>query len=120
MAWTILHGPVDVLAGLIFGTIAGAICGATKVWNEPWKRSSMVFMLGMFMMFMGRSYGFNGGGAMSSLALGIGIQNFPEGLAVSMPLMREGVSPLKAFWCAQAPRELMRRRRAASSLLLGC
>ena len=57
MAWTILHGPVDVLAGLIFGTIAGAICGATKVWNEPWKRSSMVFMLGMFMMFMGR-YGF--------------------------------------------------------------
>ena len=27
----------------------------TKVWNEPWKRSSMVFMLGMFMMFMGRS-----------------------------------------------------------------
>ena len=71
MAWTILHGPVDVLAGLIFGTIAGAICGATKVWNEPWKRSSMVFMLGMFMMFMGRSYGFNGGGAMSSLALGI-------------------------------------------------
>ena len=33
-----------------------------------------------------------------TLALGIGIQNFPEGLAVSMPLMREGVSPLKSFW----------------------
>jgi len=71
MAWTVLHGPVDVLAGLIFGTLAGIICGVTTVWNEPWKRSSMVFVLGMFMMFMGRSYGFNGGGAMSALALGI-------------------------------------------------
>ena len=36
-----------------------------------------------------------------AFALGIGIQNFPEGLAVSMPLMREGVSPLKAFWYGQ-------------------
>ena len=40
-------------------------------------------------------------GSAVSLALGIGIQNFPEGLAVSMPLMREGVSPLKAFWYGQ-------------------
>ena len=29
-----------------------------------------------------------------NLALGIGIQNFPEGLAVSMPLRRSGASPL--------------------------
>ena len=36
----------------------------------------------------------------ATLALGIGIQNFPEGLAVSMPLMREGISPLKSFWYA--------------------
>ena len=40
-------------------------------------------------------------GSAVSLALGIGIQNFPEGLAVSMPLMREGVPPLKAFWYGQ-------------------
>ena len=40
-------------------------------------------------------------GSAVSLAIGIGIQNFPEGLAVSMPLMREGVSPLKAFWYGQ-------------------
>ena len=31
------------------------------------------------------------------LAIGIGIQNFPEGVAVSMPLRREGVSRTKAF-----------------------
>jgi ZIP family zinc transporter len=35
------------------------------------------------------------------LALGIGIQNFPEGLAVSMPLRRENVSPWKSFWYGQ-------------------
>ena len=31
------------------------------------------------------------------LALGIGIQNFPEGTAVSVPLKREGMSNIKAF-----------------------
>lgn len=36
-----------------------------------------------------------------ALAIGIGIQNFPEGTAVSMPLRREGMSPLKSFWYGQ-------------------
>ncbi len=36
-----------------------------------------------------------------ALALGIGIQNFPEGLDVSAPLRREGFSPLKSFWYGQ-------------------
>ena len=49
---------------------------------------------------IGSARGASFGGAVS-LALGIGIQNFPEGLAVSLPLMREGVSPLRAFWYGQ-------------------
>ncbi len=40
------------------------------------------------------------GGAIA-LALGIGIQNFPEGTAVSMPLRREGMSKTKAFLLGQ-------------------
>ncbi len=36
-----------------------------------------------------------------ALAIGIGIQNFPEGTAVSMPLRREGVSRWKSFWYGQ-------------------
>ena len=36
-----------------------------------------------------------------ALAIGIGIQNFPEGLAVSFPLRREGMSRLKSFWYGQ-------------------
>ena len=35
------------------------------------------------------------------LALGIGIQNFPEGGAVSMPMRRLGASRIKSFWYGQ-------------------
>lgn len=37
-----------------------------------------------------------------SVAVGIGIQNFPEGAAVSLPLRREGVSRSKSFLLGQA------------------
>jgi len=36
-----------------------------------------------------------------ALAIGIGLQNFPEGAAVSIPLRREGLSPLRSFWYGQ-------------------
>jgi ZIP family zinc transporter len=37
-----------------------------------------------------------------ALALGIGMQNFPEGIAVAMPLHREGMNRWKAFFYGQA------------------
>ncbi len=40
-------------------------------------------------------------GAAVALAIGIGIQNFPEGTAVSLPLRREGLSRGKSFWYGQ-------------------
>lgn len=45
------------------------------------------------------AYGIEGAtlSAALMLALGIGIQNFPEGSAVSLPLRREGMSRSKAF-----------------------
>lgn len=45
------------------------------------------------------AYGLEGATVISAcvLALGIGIQNFPEGSAVSLPLRREGYSRLKSF-----------------------
>jgi ZIP family zinc transporter len=36
-----------------------------------------------------------------ALAFGIGVQNFPEAMAVSMPLRRAGFSRLKSFWYGQ-------------------
>jgi len=41
------------------------------------------------------------GGAVA-LAIGIGIQNFPEGAVVAMPLRREGMSKRKSFFLGQA------------------
>jgi ZIP family zinc transporter len=40
-------------------------------------------------------------GAAVALAIGIGLQNFPEGTAVSMPLRREGISRDKSFFYGQ-------------------
>lgn len=48
-------------------------------------------------------YGLDGAtlAAAWTLALGIGLQNFPEGTAVSMPLRREGLSRNKSFFIGQ-------------------
>jgi len=40
-------------------------------------------------------------GAAVALGIGIGLQNFPEGMAVSLPLRREGISRRKALWYGQ-------------------
>ena len=47
------------------------------------------------------SAGITGAGALS-LALGIAIQNFPEGAIVSMPLQAEGMPKQKTFWMGVA------------------
>ncbi len=43
----------------------------------------------------------DGIGAAIALSIGIGIQNFPEGAAVSVPLRREGLSKKESFWWGQ-------------------
>lgn len=40
-------------------------------------------------------------GAAIALAIGIGIQNCPEGTAIAVPLRREGLSRAKAWWYGQ-------------------
>ena len=46
---------------------------------------------------LGGSGNITAGGALA-LALGIAIQNFPEGAIISMPLYAEGKSKPKSFW----------------------
>lgn len=55
------------------------------------------------MAFGSVMYGLEGATILSALglALGIGLQNFPEGTAVSVPLRREGFSRGKAFFYGQ-------------------
>ena len=40
-------------------------------------------------------------GAAIALAIGIGLQNFPEGTAVALPIRREGASRVRALWWGQ-------------------
>lgn len=81
--------------------------------KTPWHRTTLLVMaitmhnipegLAVGVLFGGVAAGLPEatiGGAVA-LAIGIGIQNFPEGIAVSMPLRREGVSRFKSFWYGQ-------------------
>ena len=45
--------------------------------------------------------GFSTFASARNIAVGIGLQNFPEGLAVSMPLRRQGLSLGRCFWYGQ-------------------
>ncbi|MBE0521577.1 MAG: ZIP family metal transporter [Candidatus Methanoperedenaceae archaeon] len=81
--------------------------------KTPWKKSTLlVLAITMHNIPEGLAVGVAFGAvavglpsaslpAAIALAVGIGIQNFPEGLAVSMPLHREGISRLKSFWYGQ-------------------
>ena len=61
--------------------------------------------LSVGILFGAASLGITSGDAATSdavmLALAIGIQNFPEGFAVSMPLRREGMSRKRSFFYGQ-------------------
>lgn len=78
-----------------------------------WRRSTLLVMaitlhnipegLAIGVAFGAASHGVEGAGlaAAVALTLGIGLQNFPEGAAVAMPLRGEGMSRGRAFWYGQ-------------------
>jgi len=81
--------------------------------DTTWRRTTLLVLaitlhnipegLAVGVAFGALAYGFDNAslGAAVALAVGIGIQNFPEGMAVAMPLRREGMSRLKSFWYGQ-------------------
>jgi len=82
--------------------------------KTPWHKTTLLTLaitmhnipegLAIGVLFGGVAAGFDGatiGGAVA-LAIGIGLQNFPEGIAVSMPLRRAGFSRRKSFMYGQA------------------
>ena len=82
--------------------------------KTPWHRTTLLFLaitlhnipegLAVGVLFGGVASGFEGatiGGAVA-LALGIGLQNFPEGFAVAMPMRRMGLSRRKSWMYGQA------------------
>ena len=82
--------------------------------KTPWHKTTLLVLaitlhnipegLAVGVLFGGVAAGFDGatiGGAVA-LAIGIGLQNFPEGFAVSMPIRRQGASKWKSFMFGQA------------------
>jgi len=82
--------------------------------KSPWQRTTLLVLaitlhnipegLAVGVLFGGVAAGIpeaSIAGAVT-LAIGIGIQNFPEGIAVSMPLRRMGMSRLKSFMYGQS------------------
>ncbi len=82
--------------------------------KTPWHRTTLLVLaitlhnipegLAVGVLFGGVAAGFDGAsiGAAVALAIGIGLQNFPEGFAVSMPLRRQGLSKWKSFMYGQS------------------
>ena len=54
-----------------------------------------------------------------ALAIGIGIQNCPEGTAVAVPLRREGMSRLRAWWYGQLSASVEPVAAVAGALAVG-
>lgn len=71
LAWTIMHGPVDMITGVTAGAMAGVVASCTAFWDTRVKRSAIIFLLGMLLMFAGKYIDFSGGGAMGGLCMGI-------------------------------------------------
>ena len=78
--------------------------------SAPWKRTTLLFTavtlhnipegMAVGLSFALAAQGGQAAGytAAMALALGIGIQNFPEGAAISLPLRQEGKPVGRAFW----------------------
>lgn len=81
--------------------------------STSWKRSTLLIMAVTLhnipeALAVGIAFGAVAAGLPTSslagaiaLAIGIGIQNLPEGMAISMPLRREGMSTYQSFWYGQ-------------------
>ena len=45
LAWTIMHGPVDMVTGIVAGAAAGVLASMTAIWDTRWGRVQVEFSL---------------------------------------------------------------------------
>ena len=66
-----LTGPAAVVAGALYGCAAGALLGATKLWDAGWKLTAATLVLGLLPMFVAERLHAHGGGAIGALLVGV-------------------------------------------------
>ena len=94
--------PINVLViGILGGTLLlflgdKIFSSKMKITKEKKRTSLLVFSIVLHNIPEGMAIGVAIGAAIT-LAIGIGIQNFPEGSAISLPLLGSGMSKTKSF-----------------------
>jgi ZIP family zinc transporter len=115
IAW--LPATVGFLLGMLFLLILDSVIPHLHLGTEKpegikaklKKTTMMIFAVTLHNIPEGMAVGVTFAGAIAqntgitmagafALAIGIAIQNFPEGAIISMPLKTEGMSKFKAFW----------------------
>jgi ZIP family zinc transporter len=112
----VLAAAIGLLGGGLFLYVADQLLphlhaefpdeGAVEGPAVAWRRSALL-MFAMTLhnfpegMAVGVSFGGGDTGAAIALAIGIGLQNLPEGLAIALPLRRAGMTRGRAFFWGQ-------------------
>lgn len=71
MLYSALHGPVSIIIGVGIGVVGGTLLSITKVWNTPWKRTTVAILYVLCAMFGMKRSSYAGAGAMGSLITGM-------------------------------------------------
>ena len=104
ICWLSMHGPLHLKRFLILSTglAVGVGFGAVGKSSKATFESARLYYPSVYPDLDGAvliaPLFLSGAFVWRNLAIGIGIQNFPEGLAVSLPLRGSGLSVWKSFW----------------------
>merc|ERR1719476_438524 len=64
-----LHGPINIIAGVLFGFLGAGVLSLTKIWNTREKRSFMTLIIGTAFTFAAKKAHFAGAGALACLVM---------------------------------------------------
>eukprot|EP00884_Botryococcus_braunii_P018317 jgi/Botrbrau1/5169/Bobra.0172s0041.1 len=69
--WSIAHGPLSLVFGIIGGAIAGIFCAFTKLWNSNTKRTAVLFIVALMMKYFFDHFNFSSAGALGAIVMGM-------------------------------------------------